>query len=110
MSNNENHCAKNAPISWTRFPPGESRAPIQPKRYASFLCVKRRACRPNRAKRLRPAASNWNKKHGAEQRVSETDFFLHPTAIVDAGATVGRGTKIWHFSHVLGGSFIGEGW
>ena len=34
--------------------------------------------------------------------------FVHETAIVDAGAVVGTGTKIWHFSHVLSGSKIGE--
>lgn len=34
---------------------------------------------------------------------------LHPTAIVDAGATVGPGSKIWHFSHILPGVQIGSG-
>jgi len=36
------------------------------------------------------------------------DSFVHPTAIIDNGCHVGKGTKIWHFSHVLGGSHIGE--
>jgi UDP-2-acetamido-3-amino-2,3-dideoxy-glucuronate N-acetyltransferase len=34
--------------------------------------------------------------------------FVHDTAIVDTGAVVGAGTKIWHFSHVLPGSRIDE--
>jgi UDP-2-acetamido-3-amino-2,3-dideoxy-glucuronate N-acetyltransferase len=34
--------------------------------------------------------------------------FVHETAIIDAGAVVETGTKIWHFSHVLSGSSIGE--
>jgi UDP-2-acetamido-3-amino-2,3-dideoxy-glucuronate N-acetyltransferase len=34
--------------------------------------------------------------------------FVHDTALVDAGAVIGAGTKIWHFSHVLAGSRIGE--
>lgn len=34
--------------------------------------------------------------------------FVHPTAVVDAGAVVGEGVKIWHFSHVLKGSHIGD--
>ncbi|OCC15872.1 2,3,4,5-tetrahydropyridine-2,6-dicarboxylate N-acetyltransferase [Dissulfuribacter thermophilus] len=34
-------------------------------------------------------------------------IFIHPTAIVDEGAIIGNGTKIWHFSHVLGESEIG---
>jgi len=35
------------------------------------------------------------------------DYFAHETAVVDDGVTVGPGTKIWHFSHVLKGSEIG---
>jgi len=35
-------------------------------------------------------------------------FFAHKTAVVDDGATIGTGTKIWHFSHVLTGSEIGD--
>lgn len=37
-----------------------------------------------------------------------SDRFVHPTAVVDAGAEIGPGSKIWHFSHVLAGSRIGE--
>lgn len=36
------------------------------------------------------------------------DYFVHPTAAVDAGADVGRGTKVWHFGHVMKGARIGE--
>src|SRR5215212_1376710 len=35
-------------------------------------------------------------------------FFSHPTAIIDAGATIGDGTKIWHFAHISPGAVIGE--
>jgi UDP-2-acetamido-3-amino-2,3-dideoxy-glucuronate N-acetyltransferase len=35
------------------------------------------------------------------------EVFVHPSAIVDDGATVGPGTKIWHQSHVRAGSRIG---
>jgi len=34
--------------------------------------------------------------------------FIHPTAVVDAGAKIGEGTKIWHFTHVMSGARIGE--
>lgn len=34
--------------------------------------------------------------------------FVHPTAIIDNNVYIGSGTKIWHFSHVLSGSIIGE--
>lgn len=36
-----------------------------------------------------------------------TDFFVHPTAVVDEGARIGAGTKIWHFSHVMSGAELG---
>jgi UDP-2-acetamido-3-amino-2,3-dideoxy-glucuronate N-acetyltransferase len=35
-------------------------------------------------------------------------YFVHPTAIVDAGAQIGAGSKIWHFSHLMQGSVLGE--
>ena len=35
--------------------------------------------------------------------------FVHETAVIDEGAVVGDGTKIWHFSHVQSGAAIGEG-
>ncbi|MCS6797347.1 MAG: acetyltransferase [Myxococcota bacterium] len=33
--------------------------------------------------------------------------FVHPTAVVDPGAQVGAGTRIWHFCHVYGSARIG---
>lgn len=36
-----------------------------------------------------------------------SDFFVHETALVDEGVTIGAGTRIWHFCHVLGGSKVG---
>jgi UDP-2-acetamido-3-amino-2,3-dideoxy-glucuronate N-acetyltransferase len=36
------------------------------------------------------------------------EYFAHETAIVDEGARIGAGTRIWHFSHVCAGSEIGE--
>jgi UDP-2-acetamido-3-amino-2,3-dideoxy-glucuronate N-acetyltransferase len=35
-------------------------------------------------------------------------FQAHPTAIIDEGATIGAGTKIWHFSHIMPEAVIGE--
>lgn len=37
-----------------------------------------------------------------------TEYFVHESAVVDNGATIGSGTKVWHFSHVMGGAQIGE--
>jgi len=36
------------------------------------------------------------------------EVFIHPAAIVDDGATIGEGTKIWHFVHVMSGARIGD--
>ena len=36
------------------------------------------------------------------------DYFVHETAIVDDGANIGEGTKIWHFSHICKGAKIGK--
>lgn len=37
------------------------------------------------------------------------DYFVHESAIVDEGAIIGIGSRIWHFVHVCGGAEIGEG-
>lgn len=33
---------------------------------------------------------------------------IHPTAVIDDGATVGAGTRIWHFSHLMPGCVVGK--
>jgi len=38
----------------------------------------------------------------------QREYFVHPTAVVDDGAVVGKGTRIWHFSHVMSEAVIGE--
>ncbi|HOO67201.1 MAG TPA: acyltransferase [Bacteroidales bacterium] len=38
----------------------------------------------------------------------EKEYFAHDTAVIDEGCTIGRGTKIWHFSHVMKDAVIGE--
>jgi UDP-2-acetamido-3-amino-2,3-dideoxy-glucuronate N-acetyltransferase len=38
----------------------------------------------------------------------EMDYFAHETAVIDDGCKIGKGTKIWHFSHIMTGSEIGE--
>lgn len=37
------------------------------------------------------------------------NFFAHETAVIDEGVTIGDGTKIWHFSHIMPNAKIGEG-
>ena len=36
------------------------------------------------------------------------EYQKHETAIVDEGAEIGSGTKIWHWSHICGGAKIGD--
>lgn len=38
-----------------------------------------------------------------------TDYTVHPSSYVDDGAQIGRGTRVWHFCHVMSGAVIGEG-
>ena len=37
-----------------------------------------------------------------------SDFFVHPTSIIDDNVEIGEGTKIWHFSHIQSGARIGK--
>ena len=36
------------------------------------------------------------------------EYFAHETAVIDDGCSIGKGTKIWHFTHIMSGSIIGE--
>lgn len=48
-------------------------------------------------------------RHDRNNTLAETVApFVHPTAVVDAGAEIGKGSKVWHFSHIMGGVRIGE--
>lgn len=40
--------------------------------------------------------------------MAEKDYYAHPTAVIDADCDIGRGTKIWHFSHIMPHCKIGE--
>jgi UDP-2-acetamido-3-amino-2,3-dideoxy-glucuronate N-acetyltransferase len=37
------------------------------------------------------------------------EFFAHETAVIDADCSIGKGTKIWHFSHIMSHCVIGIG-
>jgi len=36
------------------------------------------------------------------------EYFAHETAVIDEGCIIGKGTKIWHFSHVMSNCILGE--
>jgi UDP-2-acetamido-3-amino-2,3-dideoxy-glucuronate N-acetyltransferase len=38
----------------------------------------------------------------------DNDYFAHETAVIDGGCTIGEGTKIWHFTHIMTGAIIGK--
>lgn len=40
---------------------------------------------------------------------SADDFYVHPSSVVDEGASIGKGTKVWHFCHIFAGAVLGEG-
>jgi UDP-2-acetamido-3-amino-2,3-dideoxy-glucuronate N-acetyltransferase len=37
------------------------------------------------------------------------NYFAHPTAVIDEPASIGEGTRIWHFAHIFRGAHIGKG-
>ena len=39
---------------------------------------------------------------------TEKSFYAHPTAVIDEGCTIGSGTKVWHFCHIMPNCVIGE--
>jgi UDP-2-acetamido-3-amino-2,3-dideoxy-glucuronate N-acetyltransferase len=41
------------------------------------------------------------------EMTEQKTYFVHPSAIIDPGVSIGSETKIWHFCHVLAGSVIG---
>jgi len=45
---------------------------------------------------------------GQRKEVGSQGFFVHYSSEIDEGCTICSGTKIWHFSHILSGSNIGE--
>ncbi|MBP9019586.1 MAG: DapH/DapD/GlmU-related protein [Rikenellaceae bacterium] len=40
--------------------------------------------------------------------MEDIGFFAHETAVIDTGAIIGKGTKIWHFTHIMSKAVIGE--
>src|SRR5690606_453570 len=41
--------------------------------------------------------------------ITMADYQVHPSAIVDDGAVIGAGSRVWHFVHVCAGANIGKG-
>src|SRR6185369_11040012 len=45
----------------------------------------------------------------ADRMSASSGYRAHPTATIDPGCTIGDGTAVWHYSHVMGGARIGAG-
>ena len=43
-----------------------------------------------------------------DNNITQTDFYSHESAIIDDGCSIGGGTKIWHFSHIMPKCIIGN--
>lgn len=43
-----------------------------------------------------------------ELQVTEQNYFVHPTAVIDEGCEIGKGTRVWHFCHLTTGCTIGQ--
>ncbi|MCF8104534.1 MAG: Gfo/Idh/MocA family oxidoreductase [Desulfohalobiaceae bacterium] len=61
----------------------------------------------------RPAGSDQRSKVNSlnlinSDRQPTTNPYIHETTVIDDDCSIGNGTRIWHFSHVLSGSSIGE--
>lgn len=59
-------------------------------------------------KRVLQVLNDAQNKLDASKKPSKAEFYVHPSSYVDEGVAIGKGTKIWHFSHILGGSKIGQ--
>ena len=62
---------------------------------------------PARRSAAAPLAATGESSEAGSPADGET--FVHPTAVVDPGAVLGRGCKIWHFCHVMAGARVGDG-
>ena len=40
--------------------------------------------------------------------MNKSEYFSHESAVIDQGSIIGRGTKIWHFSHIMSDAIIGK--
>lgn len=40
--------------------------------------------------------------------MAEKEYFAHPTAVIDEGCKIGKGSKVWHFSHIMPNCVLGN--
>jgi UDP-2-acetamido-3-amino-2,3-dideoxy-glucuronate N-acetyltransferase len=54
-----------------------------------------------------PVAS-WQNRILRRRIMPDKDYFVHESSYIDGPCQIGKGTKIWHFSHIMADSKIGE--
>jgi len=47
-------------------------------------------------------------KNGEKISMDKESYYVHPSSFVDEPCVIGNGTRIWHFSHIMSGSKIGD--
>jgi len=52
--------------------------------------------------------NSWKNRNKPIKKENIIDSFVHETSIIDDNISIGNGTKIWHFSHILSGTKIGK--
>ena len=57
---------------------------------------------------LNACEKSMTTKKPVQLPTSDMNFFVHETSVVDEGVSIGEGTKIWHFSHILKHATIGS--
>jgi UDP-2-acetamido-3-amino-2,3-dideoxy-glucuronate N-acetyltransferase len=51
----------------------------------------------------------WQGCHEHSEEDFPVNVSVHPSAIIDEGAQIGEGSRVWHFVHICGGARIGQG-
>jgi UDP-2-acetamido-3-amino-2,3-dideoxy-glucuronate N-acetyltransferase len=93
------------------FEPGE---PLKAECEHFLECIETRATpRTDGEEALRvltvlDACQQSLERTGGGSAKSNDDYFAHESSYIDDDVSIGRGTRIWHFSHVLKNSFIGR--
>lgn len=62
----------------------------------------------NTANKIAANQPTKSSHHPTATNQTNMDYSAHPSAVIDEGCTIGKGTKIWHFSHIMPNCTLGE--
>jgi UDP-2-acetamido-3-amino-2,3-dideoxy-glucuronate N-acetyltransferase len=92
----------------------EMKEPLKEECRHFIECIKsRKEAKTNGIEGLRvleilQASQESLEKNGEKVLMDKKSYYAHPSSFVDEPCVIGEGTKIWHFSHVMAGSKIGD--